>query len=107
MFPNGDLNLGLHGDTSPHESVCIQVEVTTGIEKQACTHTHFGTRCTPTKVLEKSCAGWKTHILVRWNGMFSLSLQQSRQLGKGWGRSGRVRVSVLRPWMFACLHLCI
>ncbi len=76
------------------------------------THTllHFWIRCTHTKG-ETSCAGRKMHILVGWNGMFSPSLQQSRQLGMGWDKSGRVRVSVLGPCVcvcvFVCLHLCI
>ncbi len=42
-FARGDLILGPHGDTSPHESVCIQVEVLTRIEKQEHTHTHTHT----------------------------------------------------------------
>jgi len=35
--PDKDLNLGPHSNMSAHESVCIQVEVPTGIEK-TCTH---------------------------------------------------------------------
>jgi len=37
LVSHGDLNLAPHGDISPHESVCNQVEVPTKIEN---THTH-------------------------------------------------------------------
>jgi len=43
LFPHWEVNLGPHGDTSPHESMCIQVEFPTGIEKHVHVHTHTHT----------------------------------------------------------------
>jgi len=43
LFPHWEVNLGPHGDTSPHESMCIQVEFPIGIEKHVHVHTHTHT----------------------------------------------------------------
>ncbi len=97
-FARGDLILGPHGDTSPHESVCIQVEVLTRIEKQehthtltSHTHTHTQSTFTSKSILQPrksspcertpaACALWLVTLLYATWWRFDLQTQTLRLL---------------------------